>query len=390
MGDPIYRKAGQKNGWFYGWYYDPAGKRVIRSLKTADRRVARDRLRQIERQAHAAGGLSPNAPAHSVTECVRYIVEVGSSDKAEGTLNMYAKKGGHLARVLGTKLVSSLNVDDVQTYINQRLDEGAARESIRKELSTLKVSLEAARMRGLFRGDPRAVIPRFKVTYIPREQHLTATEFQKLLDQLEPHRRRWVMLAAFTGARRSELESLTWEEHLDLTKLWALLPGTKTAKSRRRVPIPETLVRALRTVEPKQGPVVEAWANIGRDLPAACARAGIPRICPNDLRRTYASWMKQAGEDSAVVARLLGHSSTRMVDLVYGRLNDGNLMHATALLPTVQCGEIGSTSVANAGRIPGMPGLPGIKSADFARGGKVPGTGIEPVTRGFSVPCSTN
>ena len=30
--------------------------------------------------------------------------------------------------------------------------------------------------------------------------------------------------------------------------------------------------------------------------------------------------MKQAGVDSAVVAELLGHASTRMVDRVYGKL----------------------------------------------------------------------
>ena len=39
---------------------------------------------------------------------------------------------------------------------------------------------------------------------------------------------------------------------------------------------------------------------------------------PNDLRRTFASWLKQSGQDSLVVARLMGHTSTRMVELVYG------------------------------------------------------------------------
>jgi integrase len=43
---------------------------------------------------------------------------------------------------------------------------------------------------------------------------------------------------------------------------------------------------------------------------------------PNDLRRTYASWLVNAGAPLKVVANLLGHSSTRMVDLVYGRVAD--------------------------------------------------------------------
>ncbi len=51
-------------------------------------------------------------------------------------------------------------------------------------------------------------------------------------------------------------------------------------------------------------------ANVGRDLPRACERAGVPRCTPNDLRRTFASWLVQAGESLLVVSRLLGHGST--------------------------------------------------------------------------------
>ena len=52
--------------------------------------------------------------------------------------------------------------------------------------------------------------------------------------------------------------------------------------------------------------------------------------------------MKQRGEDSAVVAKLLGHSSTRMVDLGYGRLNERNYIQAAAKLPTFAMPKAGS------------------------------------------------
>jgi integrase len=67
---------------------------------------------------------------------------------------------------------------------------------------------------------------------------------------------------------------------------------------------------------------------VRRDLGDACNRAGIDPVSPNNLRRTYASWLKQRGVDSAVVAKLLGHTSTRMVDLVYGHLADDTLAAA--------------------------------------------------------------
>ncbi|MGH7179913.1 MAG: tyrosine-type recombinase/integrase, partial [Tepidisphaeraceae bacterium] len=55
---------------------------------------------------------------------------------------------------------------------------------------------------------------------------------------------------------------------------------------------------------------------------------------PNDLRRTFASWLVQQGVPLLTVATLMGHSSTRMVERVYGRLSKQNLDSAIALLPS--------------------------------------------------------
>ncbi len=100
---------------------------------------------------------------------------------------------------------------------------------------------------------------------------------------------------------------------VDLGRGWLHIPGTKTARSDRWVPIPAPLNDLLAGVpeEERDGAVVERWANARRDLGLACDRVGIDRVSPTDVRRTYASWLKQAGTDSAVVAKLLGHSSTR-------------------------------------------------------------------------------
>ena len=52
-----------------------------------------------------------------------------------------------------------------------------------------------------------------------------------------------------------------------------------------------------------------------------------------DLRRTFATWLKQRDVDSAVVAAMMGHSSTAMVDRVYGKLDAANFRRAIAKLP---------------------------------------------------------
>lgn len=70
-----------------------------------------------------------------------------------------------------------------------------------------------------------------------------------------------------------------------------------------------------------------------RELARACERAGVPRVTPNDLRRTFATWLKQRDVDSAVVAAMMGHSSTAMVDRVYGKLDEASYRRAIAKLP---------------------------------------------------------
>jgi hypothetical protein len=142
------------------------------------------RLAELLLEADPTVGASANTAAHSVEDAVKFIVEVGCQDAALGTSQMCARKGGHLARLIGSVQVRDIHVDHVQAYILTRLDEGAARETVRKELSTLRKALDEAKQRGLFARDPRSVIPKFRVTYHPKRRFLTAQEFVKLLATL--------------------------------------------------------------------------------------------------------------------------------------------------------------------------------------------------------------
>jgi len=60
--------------------------------------------------------------------------------------------------------------------------------------------------------------------------------------------------------------------------------------------------------------------KFGQTLERACARAGIPRCTPNDLRRTYSTWLRADGVPNELSAPTMGHKDTRMLDRVYARL----------------------------------------------------------------------
>ena len=424
----------EKSPYWQAEFYDRAGLRHRESTRCTDKRAAADWLRQREREvydpSHPAAHQAPHTPSpkiHTLADALSRLVEVARINLAPATVRMYAEKGGHLVRLLTENpdcadpkplAVDSLHIDHIHHYIGRRLDEGAARETVRKELCTLSRALKLAKERGLFHGDPRTLIPEFRAPYRPRERFLTSEELTRLLPELPPHRQLWVLVAVYTGGRDSEVDRLDWE-HLDWRNETIRIVGTKTHGAFRLVPFHPRLREILGAMRQSRGPIVGEWLNVRRDLAAACERAKIQRVSPNDLRRTLASWLKQQGEDSFIVAQILGHSTSRMVELTYGKVDIHAKKRAFAKLPGNETAALppppvpveNSTSQPvlesakkSANSLPtfGDSGSPGSATSAMtpetqnpvSRGetgfAAVLRAGIEPATRGFSVRCSTD
>jgi integrase len=323
----------------------------------------------------------------------------------------YLRKAGHLKRVFemtddGREMpfgLARLDARDVDDYISRRRREGAHENTIAKELVTLRAALKIAKRRKLWLGDIAAVLPvGFAPEYKPRERFLTPAELQRLLAQLTPDRAARVAFVVATSACRGESDRARPEDVAD--DLGTVhIRGTKRRTRRRTVHIVlgsgrDLLRYALNNAEGEDGLLFRPWPNVGRDLPAACARAKIPRCSPNDLRRTFAHWLKDAGIPNELVAPEMGHTDTRMVERVYGRLSEAERHHqlavvlGKALAPTTSLKDC-NAGATDTGESAGLAGLPGPNSeAELAEKAKemVPRGGIEPPTRGFSVPCSTN
>jgi hypothetical protein len=112
------------------------------------------------------------------------------------------------------------------------------------------------------------------------------------------------------------------------------------------------------------------------------------RVSPSHhLRRSFASWLAQAGENTLSISKLMRHRSTRMVERVCAQLADPALVAAVTSLPDLPEGlDLRSTCVANEGVSPVHEGRrasrKGLDGAEI----RVPRDGVEPPTRGFSVP----
>ena len=121
-----------------------------------------------------------------------------------------------------------------------------------------------------------------------------------------------------------------------------------------------------------------------RDEPTAPAFGPFevfPRISSHDLRRTFGTWLRADGVPVSEVAAMLGHSDSRMAERVYARLPSDLLRDLLSDLCQPAAGKGPETAEKDGEDESEETAKPLIL---------VPGGGIEPPTRGFSVPCSTD
>jgi integrase len=289
----------------------------------------------------------------------------------------YSYRMLHLEKHLGTVDVNDLGLQHITGYIRARLAEAGtkipgekahhkprvvrvSKHTIAKELTTLGTALRMAHKRRwpdgerYFRGDVADLMPDdFSAEYRPRERWLSVEEFTSLLAQLAERWQVWTAVAVYTGARAGEVNALSWAD-LDLEAATLHLPGSKTEGADRVQPLHEALAEVLagwkaaleaEALEewhqkgragdppPLAGPVVGTWHNDARDMEEACERAKIAKCTPNDLRRTFASWLAEGNVNTLAIAKLLGHTTTRMAEQVYARLGRAGLARAVEALP---------------------------------------------------------
>ncbi len=383
------------------WYFEN-GQRQVRSTRCRDQKAAELVARNWERDAadprHAA------ARTASLTSALTLLLKDREEQARAGrrsfdTVSFYREKAGHLVRIfeLGADgnrvpfLLAKLEPSHVDSYISQRRTEGASESTIYKEMVTLRASLRLARRAGIWFGEPAAICPiAFAPEYKPRTRALTQKELQALLAQLLPDRAARVAFIVATSASWRETE-LALDEDVTHNLSTVLIRGTKRTTRYRTVPIVSDAARSLleyvlRHAAGTDGVLFLPWASARRDLLVACKRAGIPRCSPNDLRRTCATWLRAAGVPPDLIAPVMGHADTRMVERVYGRLPVQTLAsRIAAAMGSENCSTFVTAPVDSAG-FGGLNELAGRANQLES----MPRGGIEPPTRGFSVLCSTD
>jgi integrase len=131
-----------------------------------------------------------------------------------------------------------------------------------------------------------------------------------------------IRVLALTGARRSEICELRWNEINFDRRVIALPPqrtkmGSKTGG--RRIPLNEYAATILRSLErssdyvfPKRGDPNSPICGLQAAWVRLCKAAELGHLRIHDLRHTFASLALDNGENIAAISSVLGHSTIQM------------------------------------------------------------------------------
>jgi integrase len=188
-----------------------------------------------------------------------------------------------------------------------------------------------------------------------RERFLLPSEFPQFMRAVEASTLRdFFLLALFTGARRSNLQEMRWQD-VNLEEFTWTIPKTKNGDPQTIALPPEAveIIKARRAeaivgaayVFPgrgKSGHLVEpkkAWDQI-------LEAAGLENLRIHDLRRTLGSWQARQGASLTVIGKSLGHRS-QQATAIYSRLDldpvRASVEMATAAM--VEAGKLNSEEI---------------------------------------------
>lgn len=331
----------------------------------ARRRAAFYGLTKTEARAKlktAMQRLEAGAPVRDATATTGAFLEqwratsLAASSRAVSTKSGYAilsKK--HLEPApFGAITLDRLRPSDIEQLILALRGKELAESTIRQIYTILRQALADAKRDGLVARNVAESVKRPSVS--PKEaRFLSPLEVSKLLKAAECSR--YHALLAFiagTGVRKGEALATSWHD-LDLAEARYNVPGTKTARSRRRIPLSPALVALLKAHRRRQAAerlrAANVWQETGlvftteigtrvdprnalRVLTVAAEAAGLKDVNVHTLRHSAASAWIEGGVSLKTASQLLGHSDIAITGNIYAHVSEDAERQAIDALST--------------------------------------------------------
>lgn len=280
-----------------------------------------------------------------------------ASSRAESTKATYqtlSKK--HLEPApFGAIALGRLRPSDVDRLIMTLRDKGLSDSTVRQTYTILRQALGDAKRDGLIARNVAELVKR--PTVETREaRFLSPAEVARLLKSAE--KSRYHDLLAFiagTGVRKGEALATTWAD-IDLEAATYRVPGTKTEKSKRTLPLSPPMVLLLKRHRVVQRTerirAANIWQGTGlvfttetgtaisprntlRALHTAAEDAGLADVCVHTLRHSAATAWLENGVNLKAVSTMLGHADISITGDIYAHMSDETAKNAMETLSRV-------------------------------------------------------
>lgn len=249
----------------------------------------------------------------------------------------------YIQEPLGNKKLDTLRALDIQKVYADMQTRGLSALVVRHVHSVLRNALKQAVKWGMLSRNPAEHVELPKVTYTERRvlSPVEAAKFIRIASKM-PHGLIFE-LALLSGMRPEEYLALRWSD-IDFERGTATVrralvrhkkeftfEETKTARSRRTIPLPKQLIQKLAPHKREQAKQrLKAGCGWGHYDLVFCSETGTPHSVPNltyryfrpilekaelprirlyDLRHTCATLLLIAEENPKVVSERLGHST---------------------------------------------------------------------------------
>jgi len=315
----VYKRK-NRPGVYVRWYGDDGRQRSRRLPNKQAARLFQARM-QYEMNVHLYQD-TIDVPWEELVE--RYLREKQRvQGVTEGTLISIRSLLANIARLCGEPASGEIEEGFLKRYVMARSQEGTSPSTINKDLRTLHALVQWGLDQG-YMGQPARQI---KWKYLRRREParavraLTLSEFVRLLKAAESlyglHWRIRMLLAIATGLRLRDIERLTVDK-VDFEGCSLLTESRKSGKAMPMRPLHPSVIRELHRYLKGRGSgrILQdryhhtKWERIR-------LAAGLPHATYHNLRKTFGSFIAQAGFSTAVVQDLLEHSTPQLTQQIY-------------------------------------------------------------------------
>jgi len=324
------------------WYVRftaPNGRRICRTTRTADRKLAQEYEIQLKQEVWRACQLGEESPKR----WEEAVMPWSQAKKSKPSWRDLRRNLRILNPYLGGKLLKDITAEDIDRIKADRESAGVAPATTNRTLEVLRSVLRMALKRNWLKALPPIEFldePDVRIRWI------TPEEADRLIQELAKSKRtaalaELVRFSLATGLRESNVTGLEWSR-VDLERRVMWVEGYQSKNgSAFNLPLSAEAILVLRRQQGKHSRWVFTYygkrvkRGNTKAFKAALKRAGITNFRWHDLRHTWASWHVQNGTPIPVLQQLGGWKTLAMV-MRYAHLGASHLAEFADNVPRLR------------------------------------------------------